>query len=174
MGEHRSKARIVASFCGSLAFSLLMLHGGGAQAGWERVASGVCSMDFGRMTHVNGGGNVYNSASSRGYAFCPITDTAIRPKQSISTLNVHVNDRSNDNDVLAAACITYWNAVGGECGVSSASGTSNMGIVALAPSRSKWSSANSAHFGYLEVSLPAQQTNGNGPSSFFGYFTDAP
>lgn len=34
--------------------------------------------------------------------------------------------------------------------------------------------ANAAHFGYLEVSLPAEQTNGNGPSSFFGYFTDAP
>jgi hypothetical protein len=162
------EVKVVAlGFGGSFLLSLLTFRPELAHAGWERLAATACGIEAGMYRSEARG--VYNSQPNRGYAFCPVTDTEEHPKENIAGVNIHVTDRHTGNEAIAFACISYWSSAGAECGAASRSGVSFTGAATLTPSLSKWTEANAAHFGFLEVTLPAQQ--GSNPSTFSGIFS---
>jgi len=94
---------------------------------------------------------------------CAVEDTAVNPKTSITTFNVHINSQSSTSS-LVQRCVNFWNVPGQACG-GSVSG-SGFGVIALSPPTfANWTAAD---FGFIQVIIPAR---GSASTCLKGYFT---
>jgi hypothetical protein len=85
---------------------------------------------------------------------CAWEDTSYFRASSLSALNIHWNQPNAGNFVAgqykSKACISYYNAEGGACGVEAQNAPfTGPAPVFLSPDRSVWTAANTPHFKYV-------------------------
>lgn len=78
---------------------------------------------------------------------CGFPDSSDFRASSLSALTVHFQNYGSTNQTASAkACITYFNAVGGACDSASSTTVGAGSVGSVNPSRSLWTSGNTAHF----------------------------
>jgi hypothetical protein len=146
----------------AIASGVLFAAGGAQAAFWSRQDASYCLPLSGSELYFDG--SCSSAAANTVVLACPVNDTSTQPKSSITTFNVHVDDKSQGGSVWAFRCVDYWNAVGGSCGGID---TSVNGIDTLhPPSFAGW---NAPNFGYMVIYLPPK--SGNNKSCIKGYYT---
>jgi hypothetical protein len=159
----------------SWAVAVWVAYASEAAAKWHRQQAFDCMIrSSGQFWDAgNAGDDGYMFAPTAGGLgiICPAPDNDYTKKADYTTLNVHGFDGTANGAAQAKACITYWNADGGDCGTSALSGVSSTGPFTLQPSRSFWTAQNEAHFGYVSVGLPPV---GVGTSKLYGVFYQSP
>jgi hypothetical protein len=103
---------------------------------------------------------------------CNVDESDVFVRQNVNVLNVHGEDLNPSDRATAAACVTYRDTDGGECGSPAVTTNAFVGTYTLSPSPSKWSTTSANDFPYLTVGLGKSNAGAN--SSLRGFYIETP
>ncbi len=123
-----------------------------SRAFWARQEASYCrAMDPRNNTFAYG----CNYTATAVTLECPVKDTGINPKSSITTMSVFVSSNTTSAS-YAARCVNFWSAPGTACGGGDFK--SGVGMKTLnPPSMSQWTAAD---FGFIDVTLAGENASG--------------
>ena len=123
-------------------------------AGFRRQSAAFCSPLFNTNWYemTNNRGLISRGLGDQRF-FCPVLDDSKFGRNTLTFVNVHVNDTNAGpgRSVTASACIQFFGSFGLACGTSSGT-PSGTGTATLTPSVSQWTSFT-AEFAYLEITV---------------------
>jgi hypothetical protein len=145
-----------------------------AEAHFRRISGTTCSVDkqSAGLVRVNSLGVVNETQSNNQlYTTCGIPSDDFMRHDSITQLNVHGFDNTTGGNVVATACVTFFNrtvnGLGAVCGNTMSTTNAQTGFFALSPEVSALTN-NAFDFPHLFVLLP-------GFSSYLaGFFVSSP
>src|SRR6185369_1509950 len=145
--------RLIGVFVLSAVFVGIVVYSAETRAFFARQEASYCQVQSGGNDNFSNGCNFNTSFSM--VVSCGVEDTAVNPKNTITTFNVHVSSRSSSSS-LATRCVNFWNAPGTSCG-SSFFGSGIGMLVLQPPTFAGWTAAD---FGFVQVIMPPSTSSG--------------
>jgi hypothetical protein len=130
----------------------MMLAAAVCFAGFRRQSAAFCvtESDLAWFQMTPGNGLVWKGIGN-GKFYCPLLDDSKFNRNTLSTVNVHVNDTNPSLAVTATLCAQVWWSTGSICGNTSAS-TTTQGPATLVLGAAPWT-ADVGNFAYVDLSV---------------------